>query len=1812
MDRLLRERKALRAVFTRACTTIEQAPETRGVKENGVVLLNQLVDKYNRLEAIHTQVLNLMLETDVSEEDYMREFEAVEEYRERFIIARCSCERKEVVESIAGPVMKSVAGSIAGSGVESIAGPVVESDAESIAGSSVSSKTSRRRRFKLPVLKLKRFSSDPKDWVVFWGQFRKIHEDDDIEAEDKFQYLSQCMEPGTRAAGLIERFPPSAENYPLAVECLKQRFARDELLIQVYVRQLLGLVMENAISGKVTKNLSNLYDRLETSLRALGTLGCTKDKFAHFLAPLVESCLPENILRIWERQRSYEKIDKTKSTEVLDHLMEFLQHEVEGDESIALVKESFGCRKPTEKVAKEVINHKKNRQEATASVLITTDKASTPRSKDEDCAFCSKKHLSQDCFTAKRMSEDEKKRALQTSNRCFICFRMGHGSKTCKTIVSCMICDKRHYTVMCPNLKDRRNKIDSKPKLEKENKISKEEDKSDTKVTVLEGTSEVINTLGMISRTLEPDITLLTLPIYVKNEDREILLRCILDTGAQRSYITAAAARRLNLKPRRKTKVAHGLFGGSVTDPAIHVVYRVNVHSIHKDFQCSFEAWEQKKICGEVASLSEEDRRAVEQYADITLTHHPKTPTEIDMLLGADVAGSLITVFKEAPCGLTAVHTKLGWTAMGPSDCAESQNVVMTTINLYVKEMKTPELWSMDALGIRDPIEACTDKKKQANILKQFRETIKITKEGRYQVDLPFKEHHAELPSYKAMAIKRHQSMMSKLKKDGLFHEYQAIFDDWEKKQIIEKVPSHQLTRLGCYLPHRPVIKNESSTTKIRPVFDASAKVRREVSLNECLEKGGNLIEEIPGIIDRFRKHTVGVTADVEKAFLQLQVNAEHRDFLRFFNPNGQEYRHCRVVFGVTSSPFLLGAVLGYHLSRMKTAYRNTVERLEHSFYVDNLVTSVSTVSELNVLRQESTELMKKAQMNLRCWITNVEFNSKDGENATTLVLGLKWNLERDTLACNVSRIRVDNDRVFTKREVLAVTHQVFDPIGFVSPLMVWPKLLLKELWRLNIGWDEPLPEALNLQFKKWAGQLHRLGELEIPRCVGLAGKNQIHVFADASKDAYAACVFIRTAEADEIKVQLIRAKSRLAPKGSATIPRLELLACTIAARLARSVVEALSPLEYEMWFWSDSTTALWWIKEEGQWEVFVRNRVKEIRELTDIKRWFHIPGENNAADLPSRGCSLYQLKLSRWWEGPPWLKRQEEEWPIGTLVGNRSDDIPTITLLDNREAGGENPFDSLKRLSSYHKILRAVSWVYRFMSNCKPGSKKVTGIRLLCRELMQAEENLWLQVQHETYGLSEKNYPLEVIRDSRGLMKAKLQIHVRKDDENFLCPIVLPGKHELVVRLIESIHRESCHAGFNILWSRIRERFWIIGARRALKLVIKQCLNCKKLNDRTMQAPPAVLPQERVRDSAVFETTGVDLAGPLLLRNEQKVWIVLYTCAVYRAVHLDLVTALSADVFLQSLRRFIARRGRPRLIYSDNATNFKRAAEDLSPENWAKVAENAAGRRIDWRFNPPSAPWWGGWWERMVRMVKDLLRRTLGRAVLSYEELSTVLCEVEAVINSRPLTYLAEEEKLIPLTPASFLQELPEVGVPELEVMERDKMHKRLRYRQNLMAELRRRFRDEYLGQLKARRSTYKVAAPVKIDDVVLISDDNKRRLMWPLARVIEVYPGRDGHVRCVKLKTAKGILIRPIQRLVPLEISTTPRSGDEQPIVEVIQENDDATSIKANGAPAGSPAGVYTRSGRLVKTPQRLGLLNQEVCRFEPSSEASMGGGC
>lgn len=1259
---------------------------------------------------------------------------------------------------------------------------------------------------------------------------------------------------------------------------------------------------------------------------------------------------------------------------------------------------------------------------------------------------------------------------------------------------------------------------------------------------------------------------------------------------SERSYVTNRTIAKSDYKPIGKVELAHYLFGGHITESKKHNVYEIEVSGVNNTSSLHFELLVIDTICGNIASTPNGSCIQELKNQGIVLSDYGQEQDDIDILIGADMASTLYTgnlmPTREGP---VAFETRLGWTLMGK--VRKILPFVKNTLlvhSLHVSNAKVQDLWRLDVIGINDPVENRSREELTKSALDHFKNSVCRLEDGRYEVKLPWIEGHPAVGTNLDIAKKRLDSIIVKLKRLDKLDDYQLVFEKWLELGIIEEVfDNEEYNQNISYLPHHAVFNSKSSTTPIRPVFDASTKSKGKPSLNDCLEKGPNMIELIPSILMRFRMKQYGITSDIEKAFLQISVANKDRNYLRFLwykNEKLQIYRHCRVVFGIKSSPFLLAATLNHHINKAEDKLKKTVDLIKSSTYVDNCVVSVDNTYELKQFINESTKLCLEAKMKLRNWVWNenrgdvitedvsgvgspecgLDTVSSTFQETLTLVpvLGLLWDTKDDILSLDLRKILSTTEKIITKRNILAATHKIFDPLGFVSPVTIVPKMMLQEVFKRKCKWDEEVSKEITKRFRVWMKELEYLQTLRIPRWVmSKNGSNKsLYVFTDASKGAYAALAFMRIENKTTVNVQLVMSKARVSTIKPISIPKLELIGCECGAKLIGNINDTIDMTDIKIFMWSDSSNALSWIKRNENWQIFVYNRVKKIRELTSPDCWRHIPGNLNPADLPSRGCTAKQLLGTRWWEGPEWLRRPEEYWPTSEINCNED-----VVMAEKKRVVVSHLAQVLEsqryfeHFSDFRKVLRTIAWIRRW-KNFKRDKDLKVGKEITHEEEEEAEVCLIKMIQAENFE-SNKGIlrQLNAVKDQRGIWRVKTKIIMRKDFEQFRYPILLPKNHIAVSCLIRKEHLETHHSGSQVLRNSLRERFWIINSRFAVRAVINSCGRCKRFGARKFTAPEAPLPENRVRDTAVFEVVGIDLGGPLCLLDEEKSWFVIFTCAVYRAMHLELIKSLSTDGFIQALRRFIARRGRPEVVYTDNGTNFVGTENLMKRLDWEEISKHTSARRIKWIFNPPSAPWWGGWWERLVAMVKQLLRRNLGRRILDYEEMNTILCDCEQVINSRPLTYLTEDpDELIALTPMMFLNDIRSHEVIDLDMMELTTFNEKYKLRQEIRQELRNRFRNEYLSQLLHQNIRRSGENNVKVGDIVIIEVENKKRIDWPIAEVIELFPSIDGIIRSVKVRTNKRETTRPIQRLYRLEtaVEELKDSGDMQEVTKVINK--------------------------------------------------------
>ncbi|XP_059046024.1 uncharacterized protein LOC131841722 [Achroia grisella] len=735
-------------------------------------------------------------------------------------------------------------------------------------------------------------------------------------------------------------------------------------------------------------------------------------------------------------------------------------------------------------------------------------------------------------------------------------------------------------------------------------------------------------------------------------------------------------------------------------------------------------------------------------------------------------------------------------------------------------------------------------------------------------------------------------------------------------------------------------------------------------------------------------------------------------------------------------------------------------------------------------------------------------------------------------------------------KKSLVPTHEGLRSSWILMPLTIAGRILFQETWRMGIDWDEELPASAKAKWQTWfAGIAEVSAKIKIPRCyrTRFAAECQLHVLADSRP----ICSF-----------GSYRWKS--APLKPVSIPRLELQAALMASRFATYILEAHRLVASRVFFWTDSLTVLKWLRSDARtFKPFVAHRVGEILETTNVANWRYVPSALNVADDATRG--LYSLSSSsRWYTGPDFLLSPPKEWPrepavITPLVIEELKPEHALTFLLTEHPEMPSPIvANHDHFGRWVRLVRATARahhcakIFRSLLKKPPNSKLKSAASkvsfkvlkpLSAAEILEAERHLFLYTQLESFkheflsltaGLPPTNQGrlrgLVLMLGEDGLIRLNGRIRAVLDaPAQDINPIVLDGRHPIVKLLLDHYHRKFGHGNIETVVNFLRGKFYIIALRPSVRSVAKQCSfsRIRKLLSSTPQFGD--LPEDRLsHHQRAFSFCGLDYFGPVEVavgRRREKRWVALFTCLTIRAVHLEIAGSLSADAAIMALRRFIARRGCPARIISDNGTAFVGAANQLTD-----VFDFAANHKIEWVFICPAAPSMGGAWERLVRSIKSALSVTLKEQAPREEVLSTLLLEAEAVVNSRPLTHVpVEPETLQALTPFHFL-----LGTPSTELVrprtDAD-LCRRLDHRKVLrLAEL---FWARWLHESRKAGSTQ---AEFKVGDPVLVADPNLPRGTWPKGRISKIFTGPDGVVRVVEIRGSMGILKRPVRKVLPL----------------------------------------------------------------------------
>ena len=498
-----------------------------------------------------------------------------------------------------------------------------------------------------------------------------------------------------------------------------------------------------------------------------------------------------------------------------------------------------------------------------------------------------------------------------------------------------------------------------------------------------------------------------------------------------------------------------------------------------------------------------------------------------------------------------------------------------------------------------------------------------------------------------------------------------------------------------------------------------------------------------------------------------------------------------------------------------------------------------------------------------------------------------------------------------------------------------------------------------------------------------------------------------------------------------------------------------------------------------------------------------------------------------------------------------------------------------LSKFSSWIKLTHVVAYMLRFINRCKakfstriptldtPSKLQVSTPPLSVQEINLAKTRILLLTQQEAFTaeiallqkkqlLSQTIQRLKPFLDAEGLIRVGGRLSNSSLVYNAKHPILLPKRHCVTDLLIDYHHAQYLHCGPQQLQAMLSQKYWILSARGAIRSRIFRCVRCFKCRPVTRSPQMADLPASRVSPTRAFNTSAVDYAGPFsvkahYLRRIQivKIYVCLFICLSTKAVHLEVVSDLTSEAFIASLTRFVSRRGLVSHLYSDNATNFVGAARQLRETVQKLVKQDETQlflteRSIEFHFIPARAPHFGGIWERAIQSAKNHMRRVIGEQVLTLEEFITLSCQVEAMLNSRPIVPMSSDPcDLEVLTPGHFITGGPLVSIPEESLV--DVPTNRLRRWKLVTAfaqHIWQRWHREYLHTLQNRPKWIHPQENLKKGDLVLIHEDNTPPLRWKMGRVTNVFPGKDDVIRVAEVKMASGLFTRPVVKLSPLPL--------------------------------------------------------------------------
>ncbi|XP_011884042.1 PREDICTED: uncharacterized protein LOC105571179 [Vollenhovia emeryi] len=907
-------------------------------------------------------------------------------------------------------------------------------DRSDVAASSVSDSSlqdTSASSLQLPRISLPKFFGKFTEWENFRGIFESlVASQESLSNTQKLHYLKACVTGD--AAVLINHIQIADTNYDAAWKLLVEEYDDQRAIIHAHIQAFAELpIMKTESAGE----LKNLRDTVAASLSALTNLERPVEKWDDLLVYIISQKFSPRTRNEWNLQRG-----KSNEFPTYEEIREFMTMRIRG-----------------------LTDHAKVNPDASVNKIKTSNRASINNVTADKCLHCSGNHRLAQCDDFKRKSVEERTQICKLKRCCFNCLKIGHFPTNCSNTKRCTLCRRAHHTLL------HRDSNATVPNTGKNSTAEKKMTISAPSSSLAAPESKpAVASVQTVSAPIKnpPTVLLATAWVILRtNEGRSFKVRALLDQGSAVSFVSETLCQTMRTKRYRANLRVH-CFGERYSGVAKSRVSLILSSCNGQGPSFPLNAFIYQKITSYAVSRN----KSIDSWPHLSnlsladadpFSNHP-----IHLLIGADLYGSLLLhQIKQGPIGTpTAQLTSLGWILSGPTDASELSDGSVQSMNCVSEpsiEFLLRRFWEIEEVS---SVPQMSDEDKRCE--QHFVETHQRGPDGRYIVRLPFKtDPPIRIGASRETTALLYSKLEGRLQKNrDLARQYHEFLNDYVTKGHMELVSDSNPTRFPpVYIPHHPVLRESSSTTKLRVVFNASCKTSNGTTLNDHLMTGPKLQRELSTILLRWRQFRYVYTADIEKMFRQIRVNPDDVDFTRILWRSRddrpiQSYRLLTVTYGTAPAPYLAMRVVNQLALDDGSSFPLARDIIQNSLYVDDVLFGADNIQSLRESRDQLTKLMTRGGFHLRKWAANLKELLEDippGEHElaiehpfdkdnTLKVLGLTWIPNEDAFRFHIEPPSLG---VNTKRSVLSFIARFFDPLGWASPVTITAKILIQELW---------------------------------------------------------------------------------------------------------------------------------------------------------------------------------------------------------------------------------------------------------------------------------------------------------------------------------------------------------------------------------------------------------------------------------------------------------------------------------------------------------------------------------------------------------------------------------------------------------------------------------------------------------------------------------------------------------------------------------------------------------------------------------------------